>query len=76
MYVAKGDKSATMGYYTEPLGSAVAYEARSVAVQFGNCAEPSNVKGNCPGYGRTTRASNGGLPRPRTSSRRARVSEA
>jgi hypothetical protein len=34
-----------------PTSSATAYEARSVAVPFGNCTEPSNVKasgGRCP----------------------------
>ncbi len=34
-----------------PTPSATAYEARSVAVPFGNCKEPSNVKaggGSCP----------------------------
>ncbi|MEV6764523.1 hypothetical protein AB0N16_28545 [Streptomyces sp. NPDC051105] len=34
-----------------PTASATAYEARSVAVPFGNCTEPSNVKaggGRCP----------------------------
>ncbi|MFD3504237.1 hypothetical protein [Streptomyces sp. NPDC058678] len=34
-----------------PTSSATAYEARSVAVPFGNCTEPSNVKaggGSCP----------------------------
>nr|WP_221375086.1 site-specific integrase [Actinoplanes polyasparticus] len=34
-----------------PTSSATAYEARSVAVPFGNCTEPSNVKaggGQCP----------------------------
>nr|WP_237543708.1 tyrosine-type recombinase/integrase [Streptomyces sp. SID5594] len=34
-----------------PMGSATAYEARSVAVIFGNCTEPSNVKAGgkaCP----------------------------
>jgi hypothetical protein len=34
-----------------PIGSATAYEMRSVAVPWGNCTEPSNVKaggGSCP----------------------------
>jgi len=34
-----------------PTSSATAYEARSIAVPFGNCNEPSNVKaggGSCP----------------------------
>lgn len=34
-----------------PIGSAAAYEMRSVAVRWGNCTEPSNVKaggGSCP----------------------------
>jgi len=28
-----------------PMASAVAYEVRSVAVPWGNCVEPSNVRG-------------------------------
>ncbi|MGH3924315.1 MAG: hypothetical protein ACRDTT_15875, partial [Pseudonocardiaceae bacterium] len=34
-----------------PMGSAAAYEARSIAVPWGNCVEPSNVKAGgkaCP----------------------------
>jgi integrase len=45
MHVVDRDGNAT------PTSSALAYEARSVAVPFGNCTKPSNVKAggqNCP----------------------------